>query len=246
MAYALATAGVATAAYSRHHLPCSRLTRRPQTRAARGALHVVGRAARRPFGVEVDTWEELDCGSFIITPRGRPKALVHFLGDDVVSDHTVPLVCCIPTLHSYKLKIVFCPSIISHCHLAPAPTGGAFVGRAPHIAYQVFCRELCDAGFAVATTPYGLTFEHVQCALRVAEARAAIVAEFFDEPPLVFGVGHSNGALLHALIASLPEVPTIHSRRGGCPPATRNPAAHVRFSAFSASLWCAEPAGFPS
>ena len=86
--------------------------------------------------------------------------------------------------------------------------GGAAVGAAPQLTYGFLLEELAAAGFAIVATPYALTFEHLECARRVAAEREAALAEAGDaftggqRTPL-FGLGHSNGALLQLLMGSM-------------------------------------------
>jgi hypothetical protein len=88
--------------------------------------------------------------------------------------------------------------------------GGAFVGAAPHFAYRFFLDELADEGYIIIATPYKLTFNYLElCAdirARLAPALAEVDSEFGRLPTV--GLGHSCGALLHALLSSLfPEDP---------------------------------------
>lgn len=89
--------------------------------------------------------------------------------------------------------------------------GGAFAGAAPQVTYSLLLDHLAAAGFTVVATPYAVTFKHLDCAetvrtqflrtlreLRKNSSTASLAPE--DKP--VFGVGHSNGSLLHLLIGS--------------------------------------------
>ena len=42
--------------------------------------------------------------------------------------------------------------------------GGAFAGAAPQFAYQFLIKWLADAGFTIISTPYAVTFRHLDCA----------------------------------------------------------------------------------
>lgn len=76
---------------------------------------------------------------------------------------------------------------------------------------------LSAAGFTTIATPYAVTFRHDQCAKRVrqtfldsiAELKAAGRSYLVPAKAPVFGVGHSNGALLHLLIGSLEPNATV-------------------------------------
>ncbi|KAK9861435.1 hypothetical protein WJX84_010662 [Apatococcus fuscideae] len=87
--------------------------------------------------------------------------------------------------------------------------GGAFAGATPQLLYPGLIRQLSKAGYAVISTPYAVTFRHLDCAQRVQEGLETALAELRGDRlrrwavpqglPL-HGVGHSNGALLHLLI----------------------------------------------
>jgi len=95
--------------------------------------------------------------------------------------------------------------------------GGAFVGASPQVSYALLMEELANLGFIVIATPYDLTFDHCKCAEAIADRLDRALGQLCihpqsDEPapegfqtlPL-FVVGHSNGALLNLLAASLPS-----------------------------------------
>lgn len=90
--------------------------------------------------------------------------------------------------------------------------GGAFAGAVPLLLYKTFLTELCSAAnVAIILTPYQVTFSHQTCAMTVHELFLKSLStlqtnqstKYSISSPQVFGVGHSNGALLHALIGSL-------------------------------------------
>jgi len=88
--------------------------------------------------------------------------------------------------------------------------GGAFVGAAPHLTYRYLLDSLCDQGFIVVTTPYGLEFDYLKACRGVLSkfdlVRAELAKEFGALP--LIGIGHSCGALLQSLISSeFPEAP---------------------------------------
>ena len=83
--------------------------------------------------------------------------------------------------------------------------GGAFVGAAPHLTYRHLLESLAEHGFVVVTTPYRLGFDYLttcDSVLQRFELAAVPLAMQFGALPVI-GVGHSCGALLHALITSL-------------------------------------------
>ncbi|KXZ45823.1 hypothetical protein GPECTOR_50g617 [Gonium pectorale] len=89
--------------------------------------------------------------------------------------------------------------------------GGAFAGAAPQVAYGLLLDVVAAAGYTAIATPYAVTFRHDECARAVRSLFLASVEELRNQPngealaPVgvpTFGVGHSNGALLHLLIGS--------------------------------------------
>lgn len=87
--------------------------------------------------------------------------------------------------------------------------GGAFVGASPQITYGLFLERLCArARVTIVATPFAIGFEHLRIAddaqLAFERALAALAAEdpasYADAP--TFGVGHSMGSLLHAIIGA--------------------------------------------
>lgn len=78
--------------------------------------------------------------------------------------------------------------------------------------YPLLLSRLADAGYTSICTPYDVTFNHIDCARRTAAAFDSALAELrggggaawvVPQHAPVFGVGHSNGALLHMLIGAV-------------------------------------------
>lgn len=77
--------------------------------------------------------------------------------------------------------------------------------------YPLLLTQLADAGYTCVATPFAVTFNHVACARDVHAAFLAAVAQLragrgaWAAPAGVptHGMGHSNGALLHALIGAV-------------------------------------------
>ncbi|GAX79140.1 hypothetical protein CEUSTIGMA_g6580.t1 [Chlamydomonas eustigma] len=89
--------------------------------------------------------------------------------------------------------------------------GGAFAGAAPQIVYSLLLEILANDGYTVVSTPYAITFRHLDCALAVKRQFVDSVEELRLSPSqadlvpssaLCLGVGHSMGSLLHLLIGS--------------------------------------------
>ncbi|MEL7085079.1 MAG: DUF1350 family protein [Cyanobacteria bacterium J06597_1] len=77
--------------------------------------------------------------------------------------------------------------------------GGAFVGAAPHVAYDALLTSLAEAGYLVITTPFFTSPQHGQIADGVATTfRNGLVALAVEGLPM-FGMGHSLGCKLHLL-----------------------------------------------
>eukprot|EP00798_Chlamydomonas_sp_ICE-L_P019880 gene19880-26582_t len=82
--------------------------------------------------------------------------------------------------------------------------GGAFAGAAPQVLYSLFLDILADAGYTVITTPYAVTFKFIRgpsqflSSLDELKASETLGSALAGRP--VFSIGHSNGALLHALL----------------------------------------------
>lgn len=82
--------------------------------------------------------------------------------------------------------------------------GGAFVGAAPRLFYRKLLERLAeDARCVVVITPYKLSFDYDEAATAAVELFDAALLELGGELSSlpVLGVGHSCGALLHALLA---------------------------------------------
>jgi Protein of unknown function (DUF1350) len=94
--------------------------------------------------------------------------------------------------------------------------GGAFAGAAPYLFYSSIIDRIADSGYTVVVTPYSVTFQHDRCARNVHTAFINALQELRQTPKLTWtapvgapthGVGHSNGALMHAMIGSLIKNP---------------------------------------
>lgn len=48
--------------------------------------------------------------------------------------------------------------------------GGAFAGASPQLAYPLLIQMLAQAGYTVVSTPYAVTFKHIDCAAAVQRA----------------------------------------------------------------------------
>jgi len=95
--------------------------------------------------------------------------------------------------------------------------GGAFAGAAPQLLYSLLLDMLASSGYTVIATPYAVTFRHQDCAAgvrnkflnTVGELRGSqSLARLCPENAPTFGVGHSNGALLHLLMGCYFDSPT--------------------------------------
>ncbi|KAA8493520.1 hypothetical protein FVE85_4657 [Porphyridium purpureum] len=83
--------------------------------------------------------------------------------------------------------------------------GGAFVGRIPHLTYQYFLESLAAEGFLIVATAYDIGLNHMLITddiLTKFDAVATGLALDYGALPVV-SVGHSAGALFHALGLSL-------------------------------------------
>lgn len=97
--------------------------------------------------------------SFILQPKGTPKAIVHFIG-------------------------------------------GAFIGAAPHVMYRTFLDRLVARDYLIVTTPFDLSLDYLSLVAYLAQAWSSVRPTLPTGVPVI-GVGHSAGALFHALGASL-------------------------------------------
>uniref|UniRef100_A0A7S3VIW0 Alpha/beta hydrolase fold-3 domain-containing protein n=1 Tax=Dunaliella tertiolecta TaxID=3047 RepID=A0A7S3VIW0_DUNTE len=89
--------------------------------------------------------------------------------------------------------------------------GGAFVSGAPQVLYSLLLESIAASGFTVLSTPYAVSFKHLECAATVRQDFMDSVQELRGNSSQswmvpagvpVLGVGHSNGALLHLLNSS--------------------------------------------
>lgn len=96
--------------------------------------------------------------------------------------------------------------------------GGAFAGAAPSTLYRRCIRTFTEAGYVVITNAYAVTFRHDVCARELDQRFGRALDEVFDTlgttDAKVFAVGHSNGALMAAMMASMPEC--TNARYDGC------------------------------
>ena len=61
--------------------------------------------------------------------------------------------------------------------------GGAFAGASPQLIYPLLLQMLAQAGYTVVSTPYAVTFKHLECAGLVHQVTSCL---WFDRslPPL--------------------------------------------------------------
>ena len=52
--------------------------------------------------------------------------------------------------------------------------GGAFAGASPQLTYPLLIQMLAQAGYTVVSTPYAVTFKHLECASAVQRASAPV------------------------------------------------------------------------
>ncbi|KAI4377020.1 hypothetical protein MLD38_014716 [Melastoma candidum] len=93
--------------------------------------------------------------------------------------------------------------------------GGAFIGAVPEVTYGYLIELLAKEGYLVISVPYNVTFDHTRAAKEVYEKFHGCLdgllmnglpedglsaGDLVDLP--LFSVGHSNGALLQALVGS--------------------------------------------
>ena len=87
--------------------------------------------------------------------------------------------------------------------------GGAFAGAAPTRVYGCLVENFVKENYIVISTAYQVTFRHDECAKSIfdrfervfEESVVPIIGPTASVP--VIAVGHSNGALMHALMASM-------------------------------------------
>lgn len=83
--------------------------------------------------------------------------------------------------------------------------GGAFVGAAPHIAYSTLLERLMRRGYCIVATPYDLSLDYLATIADITSKWEAIETDLaleYGSIPVI-GVGHSAGALFHAIASSL-------------------------------------------
>ncbi|CAN4128325.1 unnamed protein product [Withania somnifera] len=93
--------------------------------------------------------------------------------------------------------------------------GGAFIGAVPEVSYSYLLENLARKGYLIICVPYNVTFDHAQVTRQVFERFHACfdsilasglldvglsAADIVDLP--LYSVGHSNGALIQALVGS--------------------------------------------
>jgi hypothetical protein len=141
--------------------------------------------------------------------------------------------------------------------------GGAFVGAAPQLAYRPFLEALASRGVLIVATPFSTSFDHLRVADEVQykfdRALAALGPAAGRLP--VFGVGHSLGSVLHALICARytparagnalmafnnrPATDTVRRRRrraaGAAPAGGAGRRARVRRAGSEASMPLLQP-----
>ena len=165
---------------------------------------------RRLLGSFLARRRQLDGGCVAFTPeRQRPKATVHFLGGAFVAA-TPHLVVRRGAGRAVAPHALPCSERRSRRNTSPPSSRRA--------QYSLLLEQLADAGYTCVATPYAVTFNHLQCARDTHAAFDRALAQLRGErggwaaPPDVptHGVGHSNGALLHALIGAvcLPSGPS--------------------------------------
>ena len=54
--------------------------------------------------------------------------------------------------------------------------GGAFAGAAPQLLYPLLIELLTEAGYTVISTPFAVTFKHLECAQLVHQVCATVTA----------------------------------------------------------------------
>mmetsp|Transcript_33506 Transcript_33506/g.85627 ORF Transcript_33506/g.85627 Transcript_33506/m.85627 type:complete len:393 (+) Transcript_33506:268-1446(+) len=86
--------------------------------------------------------------------------------------------------------------------------GGALLGTYPQVAYDELLKRVCDYGsLVVIATPYDLDINHTEiaqkCRQRFSRAFQAVQRSYIGPSPSLplFGIGHSLGSKLQALIA---------------------------------------------
>ncbi|KAI8475731.1 MAG: hypothetical protein J3K34DRAFT_403441 [Monoraphidium minutum] len=82
--------------------------------------------------------------------------------------------------------------------------GGAFVGAAPQLAYRTLLESLASRGVLIVATPFSTGFDHLRSADEIQYKYDRCIAALKVDPSTlpVYGVGHSLGSVMHALICS--------------------------------------------
>ncbi|MEB3341584.1 DUF1350 family protein [Okeania sp.] len=86
--------------------------------------------------------------------------------------------------------------------------GGAFVATAPHVTYRSLLEVLANQGYAVITTPFINTLDHLEIAQNILRDFDSCLDRLYISGILkkkslpIYGIGHSMGCKLHLLIGS--------------------------------------------
>lgn len=83
--------------------------------------------------------------------------------------------------------------------------GGAFIGAAPHIGYNSMLQNMARRGYCIVATPFDLGLDYLETAASIATKWEGIETDLaldYGAIPVI-GVGHSAGALFHAILSSL-------------------------------------------
>lgn len=85
--------------------------------------------------------------------------------------------------------------------------GGAFIGSVPQLSYRWLLEDLAQAGYAVITTPFLNTLDHIAIARDVLNRFENLTNRLHHQLGTgylpTYGIGHSLGCKLHLLIGSL-------------------------------------------
>lgn len=90
--------------------------------------------------------------------------------------------------------------------------GGAFVATAPQLTYRGLLEQFARQGYAVITTPFLNTLDHIAIAQDVLNKFENTLERLYKSQLLrsrnlpIYGIGHSMGCKLHLLIGSIFEV----------------------------------------
>ena len=82
--------------------------------------------------------------------------------------------------------------------------GGAFVGAASQLTYRYLLERLAGDGYVVIATPYRLSFDYMAMCDGIDDSfeKTLAMLDVDVDKENVIGIGHSCGALLHALLAT--------------------------------------------